>query len=219
LDAAERFVLFEADAGGGSFLSSTAPEEVVAILRSASAPPRDPRDPRLDDVLEAFRSQWRRIARRKCPGLLEDVDDAIQNASLKLLLPRKLATLKDPTRIETWARTLFLNTLLDLAADRQREFSRRATLGGPGDDPEEFLRDRLPSTGPSLEEEVVHRERARFVIEWIKEFEIMQLKSRGLPDKEIADLLGLTPNAVRQQLKRRREDLKRALGKLEEPDG
>ena len=47
----------------------------------------------------------------------------------------------------------------------------------------------------------------------------MQLKSRGLPDKEIADLLGLTPNAVRQQLKRRREDLKRALGKLEEPDG
>ena len=197
-------------------LSSTAPEEVVAILRSASTPPPDPR---LDDVLEAFRSQWRRIARRKCPGLLEDVDDAIQNASLKLLLPRKLATLKDPTRIETWARTLFLNTLLDLAADRQREFSRRATLGGPGDDPEEFLRDRLPSTGPSLEEEVVHRERARFVIEWIKEFEIMQLKARGLPDKEIADLLGLTPNAVRQQLKRRREDLKRALGKLEEPDG
>ena len=47
----------------------------------------------------------------------------------------------------------------------------------------------------------------------------MQLKLRGLPDKEIADLVGLTPNAVRQRLKRYRKDLKRALGELEEPDG
>ena len=57
------------------------------------------------------------------------------------------------------------------------------------------------------------------MIELIKEYEIMQLKLRGLPDKEIADLVGLTPNAVRQRLKRYRKDLKRALGELEEPDG
>ena len=221
LDAIERFVLFEVDAGRRarlvSIVSSTAREDIVAILRSAYSPERDPR---LDDILEAFKSQWRRIASKRYPTLLQDADDAIQNAVLKLLSPGKLATLKDPARIEAWARSLFVRAVLDLARDRQRDRSRRASPAGPGEDPEEFLRDRLPSTGLSPEELAEQSERFQIVSRWIGEFEVAQLRFvRGLPEKEIAELLGLTRDAVAGRLKRFRKGLAAELGGAEGPDG
>src|SRR5437867_363110 len=70
-----------ARSGGLPAVRSEAPERIVAILKSARSPAPDPR---LTEVLEAFRSQWRAIARRKYPSLQAEIEDAIQNALLKL---------------------------------------------------------------------------------------------------------------------------------------
>src|SRR5439155_5004213 len=82
---------------------SESPERIVAILKSASSPTPDPR---LTEVLEAFRGHWRAIARRKYPSLQADIEDAIQNALLKLISAEKLETLRDAAKIAAWARSV-----------------------------------------------------------------------------------------------------------------
>jgi len=190
------------------------PKTIVAVLTSArSAAP----DPRVDAVLAAFRRQWLAIARRRYPTLRDDVEDAIQNALVKLLDVDKLATLKDTALIEGWARSVFVHTVLDLIRERQREHRRRAEVGiRRDDDPEDLLRD-LPSPTPTPEETASERERLRIVTRCIGGLEVARLKFvDGLPDKEVAARRHLTRDAVAGQLKRFRKTLRKALGETDE---
>src|SRR5438046_1802519 len=132
------------------------PEAILAILRSAgSASP----DPLLGEVLAAFRRQWLTFARKRYPELHDDLEDAVQSALVKLVSGEKLHGLKDVTRLEYWARSLFVHTVLDLARESGRRRARRASLGSPDEDPEEMLRDGLPVDRPTPEEMPAYRQR------------------------------------------------------------
>jgi RNA polymerase sigma factor (sigma-70 family) len=189
------------------------PEAILAILRSAqSAAP----DPRLGDVLAAFREQWLTIGRRRYPALRDDVEDAVQAALLKLVSGEKLDGLKDAARLEAWARSVFVNTVLDVARETGRHRARRAYVGGPNEDPEEVLRDRLPAERPTPEETFAYRERLGIVARCVEKLDVARLKFvEGLPEKEIAARQNLTRDAVAGQLKRIRRVLRAA---LDEPE-
>jgi RNA polymerase sigma factor (sigma-70 family) len=189
------------------------PEAILAILRSAqSAAP----DPRLGDVLAAFREHWMTIGRRRYPALRDDVEDAVQAALLKLVSGEKLDGLKDASRLEAWARSVFVNTVLDVARESGRHRSRRAYVGAPNEDPEEVLRDRLPADRPTPEETAAYRERLGIVARCVQNLDVARLKFvDGLPEKEIAERQNLTRDAVAGQLKRIRRVLRAA---LDEPE-
>jgi RNA polymerase sigma factor (sigma-70 family) len=182
------------------------PEAVLAILRSAqSGTP----DPRLGDVLQAFRSQWLAIARKRYPRMEDDVEDAVQTALLKLVSGERLDRLKDVSRLEAWARSIFVNTMLDVARDGIRHRRGRTYLGQPDEDPEEALRDRLPSERPGPEEMAVYRERLEIVSRCVERLEVARLKFvDDLPEKEIAMRQNVSRDAVAGQLKRLRRGLR-----------
>ena len=189
------------------------PDTILAILRSAlSGAP----DPRLDDVLEAFRHQWMAIARRRYPGLENDLEDAVQCALLKLLSADKLDCLKDARRLEAWARSVFVNTVMDFARDGARHRRRRTYLGQPDEDPEDVLRDHVAADRPTPEETTAYHERLAIVARCVDQVEVARLRFvDGLPEKEIAARQRLTRDAVAGQLKRLRKGLRVA---LEEPE-
>ena len=189
------------------------PEAILAILRSAqSGAP----DPRLEEVLEAFRRQWLAIARRRYPGLQNDLEDAVQSALLKLLSGERLERVKDPSRLEAWARSVLVNTVMDFARDGARHRRRRAYLGQPDEDPEDALREHVPTDRPTPEEATAYHQRLAIVARCVEGVEVARLKFiDDLPEKEIAARQRLTRDAVAGQLKRLRKGLRVA---LEEPD-
>jgi RNA polymerase sigma factor (sigma-70 family) len=186
------------------------PEAVLAILRSAaSATP----DPRLQEVLDGFRRQWLAIARKRYPGLRDDLEDAVQSALLKLMSGERLDRLKDVNRLEAWARSIFVHAVLDVARDGVRHAKRRTYLGQPADDAEEILRDQYPADGPSPEDMVAYAERLEIVKRCVERTEVARLKFiDDLPEKEIASRTHLTRDAVAGQLKRLRRGLRSAFG-------
>ena len=169
---------------------------MVAILRSAySVPP----DPRLESVLGAFRAHWLSVGRRRYPHLADDLEDVIQNALIKLVSRDKLATLRDPARLESWARSLFVRTVLDLLRDSRRRGEQRAQLPPP-------------KGHPTPEELASHRERLAIVARVTARLEIARSKFvEDLPAKEIARRHHLTLLAVSSRLKRARASLRQAL--------
>jgi len=188
------------------------PEVIVAILRSAgSAAP----DPRLDGVLQAFRREWHLLGRRRYPKLGDALDDALQAALLKVISPAKLDGLNDATRVGAWGRSIFIHAVMDVARESKRHRGQR--LGaGPDDDPEEMLRDRLPSLDPTPEEQACGRERLAIVARCIERLEIARLRFvEDLPEKEIAERLELSRDGVAGQLKRIRKAIRNA---LEDPE-
>lgn len=186
------------------------PDEIVAILRSAQA---GAPDPRLNDVLETFRRHWVILARKRYPAMADDIDDAVQTALMKLVSPEKLDTLKEPARLAAWARSLFVNTVLDIARDGRRHVRGRSYLGHSDEDPEQALREQLASERPTPEETLAHRERLAIVARCIERLEVARLKFvEDLPEKEIAARQHLTRDGVAGQLKRIRKGLRDALG-------
>lgn len=185
------------------------PETIVEILRSARSPAPDAR---LDLVLQAFRRDWENLGRRRYPGMGETLDDALQAALLKVISPQKLAGLKDIARVEAWARSIFIHAVMDVARDLRRHRGQRLAVG-PDDDPEEFLRDRLPSLEPTPEDRASERERLAIVARCIERLEIAKLRFiDDLPEKEIAERLALSRDGVAGQLKRIRKAIRNALG-------
>jgi RNA polymerase sigma factor (sigma-70 family) len=184
------------------------PEWILGILRSAQS--GDP-DPRLELVLEEFRKHWLALGRRRYPQLLDDLEDAVQTALMKLVSSEKLDTLRDASRLEPWARALFMHTVLDLARDGRRHSRRRTYVGTSEEDPEHALRDAMPDEAPSPEEIAAHRERLAIVARAASKLEVAQLKFvEDLPEKEIAARQGLTRDSVAGQLKRFRKSLRQA---------
>jgi RNA polymerase sigma factor (sigma-70 family) len=189
------------------------PEAILAVLRSAqSAVP----DPRLAEVLEAFRRHWITIARKRYPGLRDDVDDAVQTALMKVVSGERLARLKDPGRLEAWARSIFVNSVMDVAREGGRHRNGRSYLGQADEDPEEVLRERLPADRPNPEDVTAFRERLEIVRRCIQHLDVARLRFlEDLPEKEIAARQNLTRDAVAGQLKRIRRGLRIALGDAE----
>jgi RNA polymerase sigma factor (sigma-70 family) len=168
----------------------------VSILRSAySAPP----DPRLESVLGAFRSHWLNVGRRRYPQLADDLEDVIQNALIKLVSRDKLATLREPARLEAWARSLFVRTVLDLLRDSRRHSQQRTSLPPP-------------KGHPTPEELALYRERLAIVARVTAQLEIARSKFlEDLSTEEIARRHNLTRLAVSSRLKRARASLRQAL--------
>jgi RNA polymerase sigma factor (sigma-70 family) len=169
---------------------------VVTILWSAySVPP----DPRLESVLGAFRAHWLSVGRRRYPQLADDLEDVIQNALIKLVSRDKLATLRDPARLEAWARSLFVRTVFDLLRDSRRHSEQRSCLPPP-------------DGHPTPEELASHRERLAIVARVTARLAIARSKFvEDLPTKEIARRHNLTVLAVSSRLKRARASLRQAL--------
>src|SRR6185503_4793270 len=170
-------------------LSST---DVVVVLRSArgSSP-----DPRLDDVLKAFRRQWSAIARKRFPRLGDDLDDALQEAMMKLTDPHRLDTLRDPTRIEAWGRSLFVYTVFDfMRVERSHAAARDRPAGGHDEDGDEEAIEELLSSGTWGPEEIAtHQQRVQLIVGCIDGIEVARLKFvEDLPDNEIAARCNLT---------------------------
>ena len=191
------------------------PEAILAILCSAqSGTP----DPRLGEVLDAFRRQWLTIARKRYRGLEDDLEDAVQSALVKLVSGEKLSRLKDVSRIEAWARSIFVHAVVDVAREGGRHRARRTYLGEPDEDPEEALRERLPDHRPTPEETTAFRERLEIVARCIQDLDVARLKFlEDLSEKEIAARQNLTRDGVAGQLKRIRRSLRIALGESEPP--
>jgi RNA polymerase sigma factor (sigma-70 family) len=189
------------------------PETILAILRSAqSGTP----DPRLGEVLQAFRQHWLALARKRYPAMEDDLEDAVQSALLKLVSGEKLDHLKDVSRLEAWARSVFVNTVLDVAREGIRHRRGRTYLGQPGDDPEEALRERIPSDRPTPEETSAYRERLEIVSRCVERVDVARLRFiEDLPEKEIALRQNMTRDAVAGQLKRLRRGLRLAFGEGE----
>ena len=185
------------------------PDAIVAILRSArTATP----DPRLELVLHALRRDWQNLGRRRYPGLGEALEDALQIALLKVISPAKLDGLKDPGRVEAWARSIFIHAIMDVARDLRRHRGQRLAIG-PDDDPEEALRDRLPANDPTPEDHASERQRLAIVARCIDRLEVAKLRFvDDLPEKEIAERLQLSRDGVAGQLKRIRKAIRNALG-------
>jgi RNA polymerase sigma factor (sigma-70 family) len=193
------------------------PESILEILGSAHS--RTP-DPRLGLVLESFRKQWLALGHRRYPQLRDDLEDAVQTALMKLVATEKLETLHEADRLEAWARSLFVRTVLDLARDGRRHSHRRTYVGTAEDDPEHALRDALPDSGPSPEDLASHRERLAIVARVVSRLEVARLKFvEDLPEKEIATSEGLTRFGVAGRLKRVRAAVRKALEASEYHEG
>src|SRR5262245_47691088 len=109
-------VTSRARAGGIRFPTGR-PEAILEALRSAHSLTRSPR---LESVLEDFRTDWLAIGRLRYPQLDNDLEDAIQIALAKLISRDKLATLRGADRIQPWARSIFVHTVLDILRATKR---------------------------------------------------------------------------------------------------
>jgi len=188
------------------------PEAIVAILKSAQA---DAPDPRLETVLQAFRRDWMSLGRRRYPSLGDALEDALQIAMLKVISPAKLDGLQDVSRIEAWARSIFIHAVVDGVRDLRSHRGHRIPAG-PDEDQEDVLRDRIPSLGPTPEEQTAERERLAIVSRCIERLEVARLRFvEDLPERDIADRLNLSRDGVAGQLKRIRKAIRNA---LEDPE-
>jgi RNA polymerase sigma factor (sigma-70 family) len=185
------------------------PEAIFAILRSASSAAPDPR---LDEVLAEFRRRWLAIGRRRYSSLGDDLEDAVQDGLVKLIAPERLDGIADVSRLEAWARSVFINTVLSFARDDRCRRKRNWVLPAE-EDPEDVLRNRLPAIAPTPEQTAAHRERLRIIAGCVYGLEVARLKFvDDLSDKEIAARRHLTRDGVAGQLKRIRRSLRAALG-------
>jgi RNA polymerase sigma factor (sigma-70 family) len=182
-------------------------DEVVAVLGSAvSSVP----DQRLDKVLAAMRREWIAIARRRFSALGDDAEDAAQTAIMKLLSPEKLRTLTEPSLVDRWARSIFVNTVLDYLRDAQRR-GRRQTRDDWTDDGASLL-DKFSTPDPGPEERVQRDERLCLIRECLGQLDDAWLRyAEDLPEKEVAERLGASRDAVATRLKRFRRWLRERL--------
>lgn len=191
-------------------MATLAPEELVGILRTA----RTPRpDPRLDDVLAAFRRHWLSLARMLHPELESDFDDAVQRGLMALTDPREVDRLRDQRQVLPWARGIFRHKLATLARERGRERRRRHQLPENVESAVEWLAAHRASHQPTPEEQAILNQRLAIVTQCLRDLPIARAKFFGdVCDKELAQRFGKTNEAVRNHLKRVRKALRTAVG-------
>src|SRR5262245_15085718 len=159
------------------------PREILAILISSQGTLPDPR---LDEVLDWLQRCWRAIGRAKYPALGEELDDAVQKGLEKLFRPGVLTSFSDPDHVDVWVNGIFINAAIDLLRQRGRATRRRVWLGGPDEDSEEVLREKLAAVEPSPEDMAALRQSLRAVREAAERHEVPRLRFlEDLTEREI----------------------------------
>jgi RNA polymerase sigma factor (sigma-70 family) len=185
---------FETTVGLENAVLNLSPDE-IAMLGSWRS--RAPDDPQLQAVLEKFRPLCLSIARRY---LGDEAEDAVQEAFLNIL--QKIHMLKDPGKVEGWARTTITNTAINGWRDRERVNRVHQYPGEREDAIEQWLANMPPKYEDEVEKrlEIVHAAMERLT-DSARQLLVLRFLE-GLSGEETAQRLGITHNAVRSRLKR-----------------
>ncbi len=156
----------------------------------------------LDEVIERHAERLRRfLARQRVTP--EDAEDILQETFANVWRAR--ARWRPEARFSTWLYRIAVNLMLSRMRTRQRER------------PAEALVEEVPARGgkPSLRiERAEARARVRQAVEELPEQQRLALTLRCYEERtyiEIADVLGISMEAVKSVLFRARENLKQAL--------
>ena len=143
------------------------------------------------------------------PRLRAEAEDLVQSALAKLVRRERLASLREPSLLEHWARSLLVNTVLD----HVRSEGRAPIAGSRDEDADSAFLDRLASSQPTPEEWASHRERLAIVEAVVARIPAGRLRFLDdLPEREIMARTGASRDAVASQLRRLRALLRARLG-------
>jgi RNA polymerase sigma-70 factor (ECF subfamily) len=169
-----------------------------------------------ETLLERYSGRLLRLARRVC-GSEEDARDALQDAMLAVF--KSIGNFESNSMLSTWLHRIVVNACLMKLRTKRR-------TGGVEIDPEEYL-PRFKEDGHQLEpsqpwtesaESMLERDELRaFVRASIDQLPetyrvVLQLRDiEELSTEETAEVLGITPNAVKIRLHRARQALRAQL--------
>lgn len=155
------------------------------------------------DQLVRAHEPWVRSAVYAVTGRHDDVDDIVQQVWTRVW--ERLGTLKDPAQIRSWLYRIARHTAIDAGIARRRRQSRTAAL-------DEAARSAVTTTGPpgtsAVHETLLDAVRGLPAI-YREPFVLRHLN--GWTYAEIADVLGLSVEAVETRLVRARGLLREAL--------
>ena len=123
------------------------------------------------------------------------VDDLVQEVFLKV--QSKVDTLKDETRLQSWLYQITRNTIIDHFRGQKPEEELPETLDLPEAEPSRVLEELAECVRPMMD---VLPEEYRLPLQ-LSDLE-------GLPQKEVAERLGLSLSAAKSRIQRGRERLK-----------
>jgi len=123
------------------------------------------------------------------------VDDLVQDVFLKV--QSKVATLKDETRLPSWLYQITRNAIIDHFRGQKSEEELPGTLDLPEAEPFRVLEELAECVRPMMD---VLPEEYRLPLQ------LFDLE--GLPQKEVAERLGLSLTAAKSRIQRGRERLK-----------
>ncbi len=123
------------------------------------------------------------------------VDDLVQEVFLKV--QRKVDTLKDETRLQSWLYQITRNSIMDHFRGQKPEEELPETLDLPDAEPARVLEELAECVRPMMD---VLPEEYRLPLLWSD--------LEGLPQKEVAERLGLSLTAAKSRIQRGRERLK-----------
>jgi RNA polymerase sigma-70 factor (ECF subfamily) len=148
------------------------------------------------DVWKAFGDRLRRFIRRRV-GSEADADDALQDVFARI--HSGLGRLRDPAKLEAWLFQVARRAIVDQAR------SRRRPDGGPRPRP-------APAAAGDVPAEVASWLRPMMDLLAEEDREALRLADlEGVPQKELAARLGLSPTGARSRVQRARRRLKQAV--------
>jgi RNA polymerase sigma-70 factor, ECF subfamily len=125
------------------------------------------------------------------------VDDLVQEVFLKV--QSKVDTLKDETRLQSWLYQITRNTIIDHFRGHKPEEELPETLDLPEAEPSRVLEELAECVRPMMD-----------VLPEHYRLPLLLSDLEGLPQKEVADRLGLSLSAAKSRVQRARERLKSA---------
>ncbi|HEU0006805.1 MAG TPA: RNA polymerase sigma factor SigZ [Terriglobia bacterium] len=128
------------------------------------------------------------------------VDDLVQDVFLKV--QSKVATLKDETRLQSWLYQITRNTIIDHFRGQKPEQELPETLDLPEAEPSRALEELAECVRPMMD-----------VLPEEYRLPLLLSDLEGLPQKEVAERLGLSVSAAKSRVQRGRERLKSAFTK------
>ena len=144
-----------------------------------------------------------------------EADEAVQDAFVKAFA--HLQTFREELPFEVWFTRILINGCLDrIKARTRRERWVTSMPDGPGG--ERDFAERMPSSGPSPEDQLLARERARRVADALAKLPdrqrtvFMLSHYEGCSSKEVSAITGLNESTVRVHLFRAIRKLRALLG-------
>ncbi|MGE5252089.1 MAG: RNA polymerase sigma factor [Bacteroidota bacterium] len=168
----------------------------------------DSPNPDFESIHAAYRSKIRDYL--ACLAGEQDAEDLTQEVFLKI--SRALGTFRGESRLSTWIYRIATNTALDrlrndsrLQMSQWREFDESREI-----EAKELWTGEKP---PSIEQQLLRRERTDCFIEYVRNLPpgyrtvVVLSELEGMPNSEIAEILGLSLDVVKIRLHRGRARL------------